>query len=167
MTERIVNFIFEVPSPNAFSAGSISLRITCLNHEALNDSVKDDTVVIIGLGMRGKILHSVWSTADKTEDNVSRGGMQGGAFRNFLLLRVALFGLNSASHTAEHWTFVEYIAAQAWGFTTPEQIHALTVVGRCDEKRLKRGCGVRSIPFAERDGEKAFCGFPQTEDEGA
>mmetsp|Transcript_75896 Transcript_75896/g.158259 ORF Transcript_75896/g.158259 Transcript_75896/m.158259 type:complete len:672 (+) Transcript_75896:34-2049(+) len=77
--EGPVEFVLEFASPNTFSASAIALWISSLDHEALDDSVEDDAVVITIVRMNSEILDCLRALLVKQlDDDVSHGGVDGG-----------------------------------------------------------------------------------------
>jgi len=52
-----VKLINEVVAPNGLAAGAVTLWIARLNHEALNNTVKEVPVVILVFNVGGEVLH--------------------------------------------------------------------------------------------------------------
>src|SRR5262249_34987949 len=55
-----IDFIFKGTAPDALSARSVPLRIATLNHEAFNDPVKHQAVVIPAHGQEPEVLDCLW-----------------------------------------------------------------------------------------------------------
>jgi hypothetical protein len=52
--------VFKVSTPYTFSTSPITERISRLEHELLDDSVKENVVVVAILNMRDEILDRFW-----------------------------------------------------------------------------------------------------------
>ena len=59
--ELVAELIFKFTSPNRFSTRPISQRISSLKHEALNDTMEKQAVIIAILGMGTEILYRAWT----------------------------------------------------------------------------------------------------------
>ncbi len=67
-------------APDRFPSGPVSKRIPRLQHELLDDPMKDDPVVIPIPRMRNEILDRFWSLFGvESEMNVAFGGMDDGS----------------------------------------------------------------------------------------
>ena len=53
-------FVFEVFAPDGFAAAPGSGRVAALDHELLNDAVKDHVVVIAALAVGGEVFAGLW-----------------------------------------------------------------------------------------------------------
>lgn len=56
-----VKFILKFPSPDRLPTSAISQRISSLNHEAFNDPMKNEIIVILIPAVCCKVLHSFWT----------------------------------------------------------------------------------------------------------
>jgi hypothetical protein len=54
-------FVFKVFAPDGLTSAACAGRVAALNHKLLNDTVKDDTVVVAILAVRSEILASFGS----------------------------------------------------------------------------------------------------------
>lgn len=49
--------VLKLDTPDGLAASAIATRVASLHHEAFDDTMEDDAVVVAGLRERSKILH--------------------------------------------------------------------------------------------------------------
>ena len=57
MPQVSVELINKVVAPNGLSAGAVTLRVSGLDHKALDDTVEEVSVVVLVLDVGGEVLH--------------------------------------------------------------------------------------------------------------
>lgn len=56
VTERVVEFIFELAAEDGLAAAAGAGGVAALDHEVGDDAVEDDVVVFAGVGEAGEVL---------------------------------------------------------------------------------------------------------------
>ena len=73
----LVKFILKLPAPNRLPSGAISQRISCLYHEAFDDAVKNEIIIVAIPAVCCKVLHSFWTFLwVQSHVNITHCGMQ-------------------------------------------------------------------------------------------
>ena len=115
-------FILELSAPDTLTTGTISKRVSTLNHKLADDSVEDGIVVITSLRMGDEVLNSLRSGIRvETNVDVAIGGMNdstGSTLSNLLDSFLARIDCR--------WLLVEYIS-RGFGdiFTVGEHVETL------------------------------------------
>ena len=65
VTQTAVKLVLKLPSPDALPSGAIALGISALDHKALDDTVKDSSVVVPIPRVSAEVLHSLWTLRGK------------------------------------------------------------------------------------------------------
>jgi len=60
--ERVVEFVLELAAPDGLAAATSAGGVTALEHEAGDDAVEDDAVVLAGVGEAGEVLACLCGT---------------------------------------------------------------------------------------------------------
>jgi hypothetical protein len=72
-----VKLILKFPAPNRLPASAISQRISCLYHEAFDDPVKKEIIIVAIPAVRCKVFHSFWTFLwIQSHVNITHCGMQ-------------------------------------------------------------------------------------------
>ena len=95
--EIIGKLVLKLCTPNAFSAGTITLGITALDHKVVDNPVEGKTVVIAILGMGNEVFYRFRSLIlEEADGNVAHIGFNDGNFLTRLGL-LKLFELDRIS----------------------------------------------------------------------
>lgn len=83
MSEVIRELVLEIPSPYRHPPSTVSQRVTGLNHELGNNTVKDDALKITTSCMPHKVFHCFRCLhREQTDVDVTHGGVNDGGGSN-------------------------------------------------------------------------------------
>lgn len=73
----LVEFVLKFTTPNGLPPSSVPQRVACLDHEALDDSVEEEAIIVTILAMGGEILDSSWALFRiELQLDVTHGGVE-------------------------------------------------------------------------------------------
>mmetsp|Transcript_23682 Transcript_23682/g.40764 ORF Transcript_23682/g.40764 Transcript_23682/m.40764 type:complete len:459 (-) Transcript_23682:586-1962(-) len=174
--QRTVEFVFEVVAPDRCAACPITEGVASLEHEALDDAVQDEAVVVPVANVLREVLHGLRALfREELDVYVAEGGVQKGvglelggpARRQYhLLLPRRLL----VEHVPPHAVFVLLVLGLAAG----EEIDAVLLESRARQRRVARQrllAGTHRVPrqrlgliLVEGDGEEALGVFHLAQD---
>mmetsp|Transcript_36226 Transcript_36226/g.61099 ORF Transcript_36226/g.61099 Transcript_36226/m.61099 type:complete len:235 (+) Transcript_36226:285-989(+) len=136
MAKRLRKLVLKLRSPNGCSTRAVSQRISSLQHEALDDAVDEQVVVVAVLAVAREVLNRLRALLGvQLEVDVSEGGVYGGpggevgggqrrdVLRGDELLCVGLLVEDVAAHGGVHVV----------GLARGEEVEALLLEGAAEE----------------------------------